>query len=89
MGKGATNQADSSSDDVRVSLRKSKQQRRSRPACSRIAKVLGFLVLSYLALDSAWTRQGPAIAVAAPLIAYLAFVAHLVRQRRRQAAQRR
>lgn len=81
MGQSAKNQAtDSSTSGVSVSLRKPTQHRR-RPAVCRIAKVLGFLALTYLALDSAWTRQGPAIAVAAPLIAYLAFVAHLVRHR--------
>jgi hypothetical protein len=69
-----------------VSLRKPEQRHRT---AWRIAKVLGFLALTFLALDSAWTRQGPAIAVAAPLIAYLAFVAHLVRHRNRRAAQRR
>ena len=68
-----------------VSIRKPDRRRR---AAWRITKVLGFLVLTFLALDSAWTRQGPAIAVAAPLIAYLAFVAQLVRHRRQQAAQR-
>jgi len=71
-----------------VSLRKPEQRHRNRNrAAWRMAKVLGFLALTFLALDSAWTRQGPA--VAAPLIAYLAFVAHLVRNRRRRAAQRR
>lgn len=88
MRQSAKNHDDDSRRSGGVSLRKPTQQRR-RPAVWRIAKVLGFLVLTYLALDSAWTRQGPAIAVAAPLIAYLAFVAHLVRHRRRQAAQRR
>jgi hypothetical protein len=71
-----------------VSLRK-RTPRQGWGTAWRIAKILGFLALTFMAFDSAWTRQGPAIAVAAPLIAYLALVAHLVRRRRRRAAERR
>lgn len=74
-----------------VNLRKRSRRWGTGPArrIGRIIKVAGFLALTYMAIDSACTRQGPAIAVAAPLIGYLALVAYLVRHRRDRPAKRR
>jgi Flp pilus assembly protein TadB len=74
-----------------VNLRKA-ATRRSRASLVAIAKGLGFLVLTWMVLDSTFTRSGPAISVAAPLIGYLALLVYLVRRRgdrRQNASQRR
>lgn len=63
-----------------VNLRKP-SPRTWRPTVIRLAKWVGFLALTLMAFDSAYTRRGPAIAVAAPLIAYLALAGHLAHHR--------
>ena len=50
----------------------------------RLPRLLGFFALTFLAVDAAATRHGPAIAVAAPLIVYLALVVYLARRRTRR-----
>ncbi len=71
-----------------VSLRKEKpNHRQHRSVIRRVVKLVGFLALTYMAIDSACTRQGPAIAVAAPLIGYLALGVYMVRHRRDRTAE--